>query len=60
MKEKIAKMAKTEGLGATVRYLTDLSGEDFSNKELTELENCSFLRMGIPCLSAILYYSSKF
>ena len=51
MKEYVEKMTKNEGIGKTVRFLTD---EEFSDKELTELEDCKFLRMGIAYLSAII------
>lgn len=56
MKEFVIKMVKKHGIGKTVRFLTNA---EFSDKELVELENCKFFRMGIPNLSAIIAESTN-
>ena len=46
----VKNMVKENGIRKTLNYLTT---NEFSEKELKDLENCHILNMGIPSLSLL-------
>lgn len=50
MLNQIKNMVKENGIRKTLTYLTT---NDFSEKELKDLENCHILNMGFPSVSLL-------